>query len=88
VSVTASAASLSPKLLSSVPTPPATGVPPDATISLISNGQVIRHLLAKTDGPIETECRRDSYFRLEVRDKTKTMLALTNPIYIKIGRRR
>jgi PHP domain len=63
------------------------GVPPDATISLISNGQVIRHVLAKTDGPIEIECLHDAYFRLEVRDATKTMLALTNPIYFKIGKR-
>jgi hypothetical protein len=64
------------------------GVPPDATISLISNGQVIRHFLAKTDGPIEIKCPQDTYFRLEVRDKKKAMLALTNPIYVKIGRRR
>jgi hypothetical protein len=62
--------------------------PPDATLSLISNGQVLRSFPAQTDGQpqvIEIECRRDSYYRLEVRDKTKTMLALTNPIYVKIG---
>ncbi|MDQ3254704.1 MAG: CehA/McbA family metallohydrolase [Acidobacteriota bacterium] len=65
--------------------------PPDATVSLISNGQVIRSLLAKSDGQpqlIEIECQRDSYYRLEVRDKTKTMLALTNPIYTNIRARR
>jgi len=62
--------------------------PPDATISLISNGQVIRSFFAKTDGQpqvVEIEGRRDSYFRLEVRDVTKAVLALTNPIYVKIG---
>jgi hypothetical protein len=65
--------------------------PPDATISLISNGKVIRSLPAKTDGQpqvIAIDCQHDSYFRLEVRDGTKTMLALTNPIYVKIGRGR
>ncbi len=62
--------------------------PPDATISLISNGNVIRRLTSAADAhpqAVEIECRRNSYFRLEVRDKTGTMLALTNPIYIKVG---
>jgi len=65
------------------------GAPPEATISLISNGQVIRSLPARSDGQphvIEIECRQDSYYRLEVRDKTKAMLALTNPIYARIGK--
>jgi len=65
--------------------------PPDATISLISNGQVLRSFSAKTDGQpqvVEIECQRDSYYRLEVRDKTKRVLALTNPIYVKIGKDR
>ena len=69
----------------------AEAAPPNATISLISNGQVIRSLSAKIDGQtqvIEIECRRDAYFRLEVRHGTKAMLALTNPIYVKIGRHR
>jgi len=64
----------------------------DATVSLISNGQVIRSFPARTDGQpqvIEIEWRalaqRDSYFRLEVRDGTKAMIALTNPIYVKVG---
>ena len=63
----------------------------DATISLISNGQVLRKFPAKTDGQpqvIEIECQNDSYFRLEVRDNTNAMLALTNPIYVKIGKGR
>jgi hypothetical protein len=61
---------------------------PGATISLVSNGQVLRSLSTTTDGQpqvIEIECRSDSYYRLEVRDASKTMLALTNPIYVKIG---
>ena len=60
----------------------------DATISLISHGQVIRRLSTAPDArpqAVEVECRRDSYFRLEVRDKTGAMLALTNPIYVKIA---
>ncbi len=62
--------------------------PPDATISLISQGQVIRRLTSASDARpqvLEIEGQRDSYFRLEVRDKSGTMLALTNPIYVKIG---
>jgi hypothetical protein len=63
-------------------------VPPDATISLISNGQVLRRILAKTDGPVTVECRNDAYFRVEIRDTTNGMLALTNPIYVRVGKRR
>ncbi len=61
--------------------------PPGATVALISNGQVIRSLPAKSgEQPqaIEIECQGDSYYRLEIRDGTKGMLALTNPIYVKI----
>jgi len=67
------------------------GTRPDATVSLISNGQTIRSFPAKTNGEpqvVEIDCRHDSYFRLEVRDGKKAMLALTNPIYVKIGRQR
>jgi hypothetical protein len=63
---------------------------PGATISLLSNGQVLRTLAATIDGRpqvMEVECRVDSYYRLEVRDGAKGMLALTNPIYVKIKRR-
>jgi hypothetical protein len=66
-------------------------VPPSATISLISNGQVARTLSATPDGQpqvIEIKCQQDSYFRLEIRDKAKAVLALTNPIYVKVGRGR
>ena len=59
--------------------------PGGASISLISNGQVLQtdkienaeYVLAKT-----FNVEKDSYFRLEVRDATGAMLALTNPIYI------
>jgi hypothetical protein len=64
------------------------GTGPDATVSLISNGQTIRSFPAKTNGEpqvIEMDCQHDSYFRLEVRDGKKAMLALTNPIYVKFG---
>jgi PHP domain/PHP-associated len=63
---------------------------PGATISLVSNGQVLRSLSTTSDGQpqvIEIECRSDSYYRLEVRDAKKAMLALTNPIYLKVSRR-
>ncbi len=65
--------------------------PPGATISLVSGGQAIGKLSLKSDGRrqvIDVECRKDSYYRLEVRDKAKAMLALTNPIYVKIEDRR
>jgi hypothetical protein len=61
--------------------------PANATVSLISNGGVVRSFPANADGNpqiIEMDCQHDAYFRLEVRDGTKSMLALTNPIYIKI----
>ena len=61
--------------------------PSDATVSLISNGQTVRTLsVGRVDGQqvIEIDCQSDAYFRLEVRDKANAMLALTNPIYIKV----
>lgn len=66
----------------------AEAAPSDATISLISNGQVVRSVSAQTDVKpqvIEIECQHDSYFRLEVRDNTKAVLALTNPIYVRLN---
>jgi hypothetical protein len=56
---------------------------------MISNGQTIRSCPVQTDGQVqvfEIDCRRDSYFRLEVRDGSNTMLALTNPIYVSVGK--
>ncbi len=60
-----------------------------AIVSLISDGQTIRSFPAEMGQPqvIEIECQHDSYFRLEVRDGKKGMLALTNPIYLKVRQR-
>lgn len=61
--------------------------PPDSTVSLVSNGGVIRTFAAGAGSEpqaVEVECARDSYFRLEVRDKAQAMIALTNPIYVKV----
>jgi len=63
-------------------------VPPDATLSLISNGQVVRSFSARADNKpevIKITCQKNSYFRLEIRDQTNTVLALTNPIYVRFG---
>ena len=65
--------------------------PANATVSLLSNGGVVRSFPANTDGKpqvIEIDCQRDAYFRIEVRDGTKSMLAMTNPIYVKIANSR
>jgi predicted metal-dependent phosphoesterase TrpH len=64
---------------------------PGATVSLVSNGTLLRSWPSRSDGQtevFEVECLRDSYYRLEVRDQTSSMLALTNPIYIKVRARR
>lgn len=66
-------------------------VPPDAVVSLVSSGQVLRSFPVPTDNKpnvIEIECNQDSYFRLEIRDSTKKVLALTNPIYFKVAKNR
>jgi hypothetical protein len=60
-----------------------------ANVSLVSGGRVVRTWTA--DGVtevFEVECERSGYYRLEVRDLEGKMLALTNPIYVKVGRRR
>ena len=65
----------------------AKAVPADATVSLISNGQVVRSFSVKPDNQpevIELKCERDSYFRLEIRNQSKGVLALTNPIYVRL----
>jgi hypothetical protein len=64
-------------------------VPPGATVSLISNGRLLRSFSARTDDQpevVEINSQQDSYFRLEIRDQTKTVLALTNPIYFRFRR--
>ncbi|HEX8339222.1 MAG TPA: CehA/McbA family metallohydrolase [Pyrinomonadaceae bacterium] len=58
-------------------------------VSLVSDGRAVRTWSA--DGlkeVFEVECERDGYYRLEVRDEAGRMLALTNPVYVKVGRRR
>ena len=58
--------------------------PPNATVSVIANGQVTHTLAANSESAIWVECLKDTYFRVEVRDGTKSMLAITNPIYVKM----
>jgi hypothetical protein len=61
--------------------------PPDATVSVISGGRVIRNVPVGDDGGplvLEMLCRDDSYYRVEVRERSGAMLALTNPIYIRV----
>lgn len=60
-------------------------------VSLVSDGRVVRTLTGLRQGladVFEAECERDGYYRLEVRDREGKMLALTNPVYVKVGRRR
>ncbi|MBV9928457.1 MAG: PHP domain-containing protein [Acidobacteria bacterium] len=56
------------------------------TASLVSGGQTVRtwspDALAET---FEVACERDGYYRLEVRDREGKMVALTNPVYVKVG---
>jgi hypothetical protein len=62
-----------------------------ASISLISDGKVVRRLTAEADGKpqyVEIDADHDAYFRLELRDQKGTMLALTNPIYVETKRSR
>jgi hypothetical protein len=61
-----------------------------AHLSLVNGGQVVRNLPASTrlTEVFEVECERDGYYRLEVRDREGEMLALTNPVYVKVGARR
>lgn len=64
-------------------------MPSNATVSLISNGRVVHSFAAgpaKQPEVITIKCEQDSYFRVEIRDQTKAVLALTNPIYVKIRR--
>ena len=61
--------------------------PPDAVVSLISDGRVVSHFPAGSDGNprlVESECGSDCYYRVEVRDRSGAMLALTNPVYVKV----
>jgi hypothetical protein len=65
----------------------AADVPASATVSLISQGSVIRSFLADANAQVvEVDSAQDGYFRMEVRDQNGKMLALTNPIYVEIRR--
>jgi hypothetical protein len=60
-------------------------------VSLVSGGRVVRTLPGRRDGlteVFEVECERDGYYRLEVRDHAGVMLAMTNPVYVRVGARR
>jgi hypothetical protein len=67
--------------------------PEGASASLVKDGEVLRGV-PFDDYPnaaptkVEVECGRDGYYRLEVRDARGKMLALTNPVYVRVGRRR
>lgn len=65
---------------------------PRANISLVSDGRVAHTLTATYPQALtevfEVECERDGYYRLEVRDRAGAVLALTNPVYVKVGRQR
>jgi hypothetical protein len=62
-------------------------LPAPAAISLISDGKVMQRLRSNADGSsqdVELKVTRNTYFRIEVRDESGTMLALTNPIYFQL----
>jgi hypothetical protein len=61
--------------------------PVGALVSLISNGQVLQTEKIENAEYIfdkSFSVEKDSYFRLEARDAKGSMLALTNPIYVRL----
>lgn len=61
--------------------------PVGATVSLISNGQVLQADKIENAEYVFSKnfsAEKDSYFRLEVRDAKGAMLAFTNPIYVSV----
>ena len=63
--------------------------PEGAIASVISNGQILfREPIKKSENSFSKifNIEKDSYFRLEIRDADRKMLALTNPIYAQIKR--
>jgi hypothetical protein len=67
--------------------------PPGATATLVMKGGATRAVPFGSDPNatptrVAVECERDGYFRLEVRDREGKMLALTNPVYVRVGARR
>jgi hypothetical protein len=64
-----------------------TDAPSGATISLVSNGQILHRIPSngeRVPKVIEVDCLTNSYYRIEVRDEAKKTLALSNPIYAKL----
>jgi hypothetical protein len=62
-------------------------LPSPATISLISDGRVVQTFRSNAEGSsqgIEVKVSHNTYFRIEVRDESGTMLVLTNPIYFQL----
>jgi len=59
-----------------------------ATVSLISQGKTIRSFPVNGGKAtfVEMYVPRNAYFRVEVRDQNREMLAMTNPIYIEARR--
>lgn len=63
--------------------------PEGAVMSVISNGQILFAEPIKQSGNTFSKIlnvEKDSYFRLEIRDANKKMLALSNPIYAQVKR--
>jgi hypothetical protein len=63
--------------------------PEGAIASVISNGQILfREPVKQSENSFSKifNIEKDSYFRLEIRDADRKMLALTNPIYAQIKR--
>ncbi len=61
--------------------------PVGANVSLISNGQILQKDVIENAEYIfdkSFSVEKDSYFRLEARDATGSMLALTNPIFVSV----
>jgi hypothetical protein len=59
---------------------------PYAAVSLVSGGRAIRNWSAdQLTEVFEVECGRGGYYRLEVRDREGKMIAMTNPIYVRVG---
>ena len=58
-----------------------------AAISLISDGKVVRTFQLSSNGigqDVEVTVSHNTYFRIEVRDESGAMLALSNPIYVQL----
>ncbi|MDQ3130682.1 MAG: CehA/McbA family metallohydrolase, partial [Acidobacteriota bacterium] len=63
--------------------------PANSIVSIISNGQILFSepiKQAESSFAKKIEIKKDSYFRLEIRNADKKMLGLTNPIYVQVKR--